>query len=85
MADVRKIDPLVAWKVARNTLGRMACEYGDPLRDGHDHAAGCLHDDEAYAANLMVTMIASAINGDEDGLLDRMTDLLEAIASDDVR
>lgn len=75
----------MVWRVARTTLGRMACEYGDPLRDGHDHAADCLHDDEAYAANLLLTMIAPAINGDEDRLLDRMTDLLEAIASDDER
>lgn len=84
MADPRKVDPSLMWRVARLTLGRMACEYGDPLRDGHNHAE-CIRDDESYAAHLLLTMIAPAINGDEDGVLDRMSELLEAIVPDHIR
>lgn len=75
---VRRVDPALVWRVARNTLGRMACEYGDPLLDAHRHEE-CVRDDESYAAHLLLLLIAPAINGDEDGLLDRMTDLLEAL------
>lgn len=84
MSDTRKIDPALVWRVARNTLGRMACEYGDPARDEHDHAI-CVRDDASYAADLLLRLVEPAVNGDEDAVLDRMSDLLEAVGPDNVR
>lgn len=78
MAEPRKVDPSLMWRVAQNTLGRMACEYGNPARDGHNHA-DCIRDDESYAANLLLLLIEPAINGNEGQVLDRLTELLEAL------
>jgi hypothetical protein len=73
----RQVTAALAWRVAQNTLGRMACETGAP-NDGHDHGA-CVVDDESYAADLMLRITAAAAAGDETRALDRLTDLLSAI------
>lgn len=81
-AEPRKIDPALMWRVARTNLGRTACEFMDPTDTGHDHVAICLRDDAAYAADLLLRVLAPAINGEEDLLLDRVTDLLDAMDRD---
>lgn len=81
MSDApRKVPPETFWRVARTTLGRMACVYADPARDGHRHD-DCLVDDEAYAADLMLGMLGAAAAADEDAVLDRLTDIIDALGA----
>lgn len=74
---VRRVPAALLWRVSQNTLGRMACETGSPS-DGHDHAA-CVVDDESFAADLALRLLAAAAAGDESKALDRLTDLLGAV------
>jgi hypothetical protein len=76
---VRRVKPETMWRVARATLGRMACEYGDPLRDSHNHA-DCLVDDESYAADLILGVCAAVVVGDDSKTLDQVTALIDAVA-----
>lgn len=78
--DPRKVDAATFWRVAKNTLGRMACAYLDPTDPRHNHAE-CLRDDEAYAADLMLGLLAAAAAGDEDGVLERLSEVMDATAA----
>ena len=79
MSDLRRrITPQVFWRVARNTLGRMACVYADPTADGHDHGE-CVVDDEAFAAHLLLGLAGALAEGDETTVLDAVTDLLDRL------
>jgi hypothetical protein len=73
----RQIDGTLLWRVGLNTLGRLACETGDP-RDGHDHEE-CVVDDEAYAADAVLGLLAAAAVRDEGKALDRLADLIETV------
>lgn len=75
----RQVPPELMWRVARNTLGRMACAYADPQRDGHDHAELCLRDDEAYAADRMLALLGAAVAADEGLVLDHLTVMLDSM------
>lgn len=79
MPDPQKIDAGAAWQVARNGLGRLACAVMDPADPSHDHAAECLTDDHARAADAMLRLLAAAVGGDEDTALDRLTELMASL------
>lgn len=81
-SDTRKVPPQKMWRVVELSLGRMACAYSDPSYNDHDHAT-CLWDDEAYAAELVLEVVAAACVGNNDALLDAAVDLLDAVTVDD--
>lgn len=78
MSDARKVPADTAWRIARNSLGRLACAYADPADESHDHAL-CLLDDESLIADRMLRLLAAAVAGDEDKVLDRLTELSDSI------
>lgn len=78
MATTRKIPATVARRVALNTLGRMACEFGNPAESEHNHAE-CVLDDESYAADLILRLVFAGTLGDDDTILGRLTDFTDAI------
>lgn len=82
MSAQRKVPAATAWRVALNTLGRMACVNMAPNDGLHDHETECLVDDEAYAADLLLRMVAATTSGDQDTALDRLTDLIDSIDPD---
>lgn len=51
--------------------------YADPKADGHNHD-DCLRDDEAYAAELVLGLVAAVAKGDDTKTLDALTALTEA-------
>jgi len=76
--SVRHVPPPLAWRTAKNLLGRMACEYGDANRDGHDHAV-CLRDDEAYFADRLLKLVNALCRDHDDDVLDALTELQETL------
>jgi hypothetical protein len=70
----RHVDASTAWRIARSTLGRMACAYGDPTRDGHDHQV-CVRDDESFIADRMLALLNAVCRDDTDMALDGLTEL----------
>jgi len=79
----RRVGGGVFYRTASTALGRLACEYADPagLNHPHDHAV-CLHDDAAYAADLLLHLAAALVSGDDDTVLDRITDTRDALDKD---
>lgn len=75
----RKVPQGTAWRIARTSLGRLACTYANPADGHHDHDAECLTDDEALVADRMLRLLAAAVAGDEDAVLDHLTSLTERI------
>lgn len=81
MSEPRQVPQGVAWRIARVSLGRLACEVMDPADEHHDHV-DCVRDDESYIADRMLRLLAAAVTGDEDAVLNRLTDLTDAIDHD---
>lgn len=80
-APARQIPADVVRRVALNTLGRMACVMGNPVDPGHRHAE-CVLDAEAYAADLILRLVFAATVGEDDLILDRLTDFTDALQRD---
>lgn len=78
---MRRVTSTLAFRIARNCLGRMACNFMDPTGDDHNHLE-CLRDDEAYIADLQLRLLAAAALGDETLALDRLTELMAATDTD---
>lgn len=74
MSSQRHVDAGTAWRTAKNLLGRMACTYGDPVRDGHDHET-CVRDDESFIADRMLNLLNAVCRDDTDASLDSLTEL----------
>lgn len=74
----RHVPAPVAWRTARNLLGRMACAYGDPTRDAHDHTV-CVRDDESFIADRMLALLNAVCRDDTDAALDGLTELQSII------
>lgn len=81
--SVRKVSPDTAYRVARTTLGRMACMHADQDFEGHDHGGECLLDDESYVADLQLRLLAAVATCDDDLILARLGDLTEAVTPAD--
>jgi hypothetical protein len=52
----------------------MACAFGDPLRDDHDHAE-CVRDEESFIADRMLGLLNAVCRDDEDAALNSLTEL----------
>lgn len=76
--SARHVDANTAWRIASAMLGRMACTYGDPKRDGHDHAV-CVRDDESFIADRMLNLLNAVCRDDTDAALDGLTELQSII------
>lgn len=78
MSAPRYVPPTTAWRTSKAMLGRMACEFGDPTRDGHNHAE-CLRDDESYFADLLLKLVNAVCRDHDDDVLDALSDLQDAL------
>ncbi len=74
MSEQRQVKAEVAWRTAKNLLGRMACVYADPTRDGHDHHE-CLRDDESFIADRMLNLLNAVCRDDTDASLAGLLEL----------
>lgn len=74
----RVVSASEAFRIAKATLGRMACVEGNPADKGHDHTE-CVYDDASYIADLQLRLLAAVAAGDDDVILDRLADLTAAI------
>lgn len=75
---VRTIAGTVAFTAARAGLARMACDTGNPADGEHDHVE-CIRDDIALAADLQLRLLAAISGGDDDLILQRLSELTDAI------
>lgn len=74
----RQVSADVAFRVARTSLGRMACDVGDVTDKNHDHTE-CILDPEAYIADRQLRLLAAVAGGDDDTILARLEDLQGSI------
>lgn len=80
----RQISPAALQRAAEGGLARLACEYGDPTYPDpeHHHTEVCLHDDIAWAADRSLRLLMGIAVGDDDLILQMLTDLQTAVSPD---
>lgn len=66
------------FRIAKATLGRMACASTSPTDGQHDHAE-CVYDDGSYIADLQLRLLAAVASGDDDLILARLAEAADAI------
>lgn len=74
----RTVSGREAFRIARAGLARMACDVMNPADTDHDHLE-CIVDDAAYAADVQLRLLAALSTGDEDVILERLSEAQAAI------
>lgn len=78
VSATRTVSASEAFRIAKATLGRMACTEGNPADKDHDHTE-CVYDDASYIADLQLRLLAATATGDDDLILLRLGELTDAI------
>lgn len=80
----RSVSADTVFRVARTTLGRMACDQAAGAVANHPgHDRECLRDDEAYVADRLLRLISSIAVANDDAILHHLQVMAEMVSPAD--